>query len=223
VQVVPLTGPASALLSTWAHLASANEANLLVALARSGFALTTAPDQLGAAPRATDVAWLTFARCPHVVYRLRGHDRLAALNTLVTLYQPQRLASDALPSNGALVSEAAFRSNPTHNLLVQFPPFAAADIRALHDAGDRIPSGITRVIINGGRVLGINAPLRLLRLEATTDERKAWLTSLGARRPRRLTGPTVVYEPRPRRYAEPLVVFDWALQAEPLSFVAAAA
>jgi hypothetical protein len=148
---------------------------------------------------------------------------LAALSTLVTLYQPERLASDGLPVNGTRISEAAFRSNPTRNLLVQFAPFAAADICALHDAGDRIPSGITRVIITGGRVLGTNTPLRLLRPEANTDERQAWLTGLGARCPRRLTGPTVVYEPGPRRYAEPLVVFDWAIQAEPLSFIAAAA
>jgi hypothetical protein len=224
VQVVRLTGPESVQLSTWAHLASVDEAALLVALARLGCGgATPASDRLGDAPRAADVAWLSFARHPRVVYRLRGHDRLAALSTLLSLYQPERLASDALGSSGARVSEAAFSNFPGRNLLVQFAPFTATDIRALHDAEDQIPSGITRVVINGGRVLGTNTPLKLLQPEATSYQRDAWLASLGARCPRRLTGPTLVYEPGPRRYAEPVVIYDSSVRAEPVSFDAAAA
>lgn len=224
VQVVALRGQASVQLSTWAHIAMVDEVALLEALARSGCCgVTPIREQAVAAPDATDVAWLSLAHRPHVVYRLQSHDRVAALSTLVSLYQPERLASDAVPASGTRVSSAAFRSFPAHNVLVQFAPFAAADICALHDAGDRIPSGITRVIISGGRVLGTNAPLRLLRPETSFQERAAWLASLYEYRPRRLTGPTVMYEPAPRRYAEPLVVFDWAVRAEPLPVAAAAA
>jgi hypothetical protein len=153
------------------------------------------------------------------VYRLRGHDRLETLSTLLSLYQPERVASDALSSssNAAGARQAAFRNFPGRNLLVQFAPFAAADICALHGAGQRIPSGITRFIITGGRVLGTNVPLKLLRPEATLHQRAAWLAWLDRHRPRRFSGPTVVYEPAPRRYAEPLVMFDPAVRAESLT------
>ena len=177
VQVVHLADPTSVRLSTWAHLASVDEGALLVGLARSGLgAVTAARDQAGAAPSArTDVAWLTFARRPQVVYRLRSHDRLAALSTLLTLYEPERLASDALPSSGGRVSEAAFRTSPARNLLVQFAPFGAGEIGALYDAGDRIPSGITRVVISGA---GSWAPMYPSgcsgRRRPSTSARRGW-------------------------------------------------
>lgn len=219
VQVVPLADPARVQLSTWAHLASVDADILLRELAASGAgSVIVERDLEDATPSGTDVAWLSFACRPHVVYRLRSHDRIAALHMLLTFYQPERLASDALTCNGSDV----FTNAPARNLLVQFRPFAAADICALDAAGERIPNGITRVVITGGRILGTNVPLELLRPEATVTQREAWLASLDAHLPRRLSGPTVVYEPGPRHYVEPVVLFDRSVQAESLSCAAAA-
>ena len=215
-QVVRLADPRSVRLATWAHLARVDAAALPDRMAALGLHASAVPrTRLRARrPSGTDAAWLTQADQPEVVYRLRGPDRVAPLRALVGLYQPERVAPEHLIHDGRIAPCRVFAAHAPRNLLVEFAPFDARDIAALFRAGVRIPSGISRVLVAGGRILGANVPLRLLEPGTAATRRSAWLDRLVGGPPsgvRRVCGPAVVHEPGPRLYAEPLVVFDPAL------------
>ena len=215
-QVVRLADPRSVRLTTWAHLARVDAAALPDRMAALGLHVSAAPRARLRArrPSGPDAAWLTLAGRPEVVYRLHGPDRVRLLRGLADLYEPERIAPERLVHGGRLDPARVFGAHAPHNLLVEFAPFGPHDIAALFRAGVRIPSGISRVLVAGGRILGANVPLRLLEPGTAATQRSAWLDRLVGGPPsgvRRVCGPAVVHEPGPRLYAEPLVVFDPAL------------
>ncbi len=210
-QVAPLTAPT--VIDTWCHAARVDEGRFLDDVAAAGLdARPLAPDAAEAAlaGRRTPLAFALAGR-PDAVYILTGAEaRAPMLRAFVALYQPRRVANDELLAHGAFDPDRLFGTAPfaDANLLVRFAGFDPADIVALARNGVRIPAGITRFVLGGGRVLGVDAPVRLLTSSSGAAERRAWLDQLARRRPRRFAGPARVHEPRPRLYAEPLIVYD---------------
>ena len=217
-QMAPLTAPT--VIDTWCHAARVDEGRFLDDVAAAG--LDARPVEPGAAEAAlvgghTPLAFALSAH-PETVYVLTGAEaRAPALRAFVALYQPRRVANDEILAHGGFDPGRLFGTAPfaDANLLVRFAGFDPGDIVALARNGARIPAGITRFVLGGGRVLGVDAPVRLLTASASAAERRAWLDELVRRRPRRFAGPARVYEPRPRLYAEPLIVYDPDLVLEP--------
>jgi hypothetical protein len=217
-QVAPLTAPT--VIDTWSHAARVDADRFLDAVAAAG--LAALPAGLAAAEEA-----VTFRRAPFA-FALRDRpaaafvadgrgDRARALRAFVALYQPRRVTNDEILARGGfdparLFAEWAFAEA---NLIVRFAAFSPDEIVAQVRNGARIPAGITRFVLGGGRVLGVDVPVRLLAPAASAAEQGAWLAQLARRRPRRFAGPARVRETRPRLYAEPLLVYDPDLVVEP--------
>ena len=217
-QVVPLTAPT--VLDTWSHLARVDAARFLDDVATVGLDARPADPGTVEAALAARRAPLAFALLddPDTAYLVVGRESHArTLQAFVGLYQPRRVATDEILAHGGfrperLFAEAGFADA---NLLVRFAGFSPGEIVALVRDGVRIPSGITRFILGGGRVLGVNVPVRLLEPSTSAAEQRAWLAQLARRRPRRFAGPAWVHEPQPRLYAEPLLVYDPSLVVVP--------
>jgi hypothetical protein len=115
-----------------------------------------------------------------------GSDRLTALNSLVHSYLDQarvvRVAEGDLAGHGDAAA------------VVTFPRLHLEDIVG----GARLPSGVTRFLIDG-RVLLLDAPLAPLQSDRSAEELTAWLAELVAQR--RAAG-------KIRHYPEPVFVLD---------------
>lgn len=130
---------------------------------------------------------------------LRGggslHDRNALLNDVVRVYQDKvpylRVTTDSLTQ--------ARHEHPEIAALVVFPRFDPAEVIELAGAGEHLPAGITRHLIQW-RALRVNVPLETCMDTATPIERKnAWLRNwIGER----------LLTRQVRFYEEPTVMFD---------------
>lgn len=122
-------------------------------------------------------------------------ERNALLNEVVQVYQDKvpyiRVTTDSLAQ--------ARHEHPEISALVVFPRFDPAEVIELAGAGEHLPAGITRHLIQW-RALRLNVPLDLCMDRAMPLERKnAWLKGwLGERLVTRQV----------RFYEEPTVMFD---------------
>lgn len=123
------------------------------------------------------------------------NERNALLNEIVRVYQDKvpyiRVTTDSLTQ--------ARHEHPEISALVVFPRFDPAEVIELAGAGEHLPAGITRHLIQW-RALRVNVPLETCMDTATPLEKKnAWLKSwLGERLVTRQV----------RFYEEPTVMFD---------------
>lgn len=122
-------------------------------------------------------------------------ERNALLNEVVRVYQDKvpyiRVTTDSLAQ--------ARHEHPEISALVVFPRFEPAEVIELAGAGEHLPAGITRHLIQW-RALRIHVPLETCMDAATSIEKKnAWLKGwLGQRLATRQV----------RFYEEPTVMFD---------------
>lgn len=122
-------------------------------------------------------------------------ERNALLNDVVRVYQDRvpyiRVTTDSLAQ--------ARHEHPEISALVVFPRFEPAEVIELAGAGEHLPAGITRHLIQW-RALRINVPLETCMDASTPIEKKnAWLKGwLGQRLATRQV----------RFYEEPTVMFD---------------
>lgn len=112
--------------------------------------------------------------------------RLDLIETLLRAYElpPVR---DIIEPNRHPPARDLFQRHPAANAAVSFGAFEKHDIRdiALGDQ-HRFPPGITRHIVNCGRVLHVNAPLSLLQSASSSAEKRRYLAAMLATRQRRI-------------------------------------
>ncbi len=123
------------------------------------------------------------------------HERNALLNEVVRVYQDKvpyiRVTTDSLTQ--------AHLEHPEISALVVFPRFDPAEVIELAGAGEHLPAGITRHLIQW-RALRLNVPLEKCMDRVTPiEEKNAWLKRWLAER---------LLTRQVRFYEEPTVMFD---------------
>ena len=88
--------------------------------------------------------------------------------------------------------------HPHFGAVVIFPDFAKPEVRAVAEAGNRLPSGVTRILVPR-RVLGFNLQLALLKSNLPHEDKSRWLAEEIHHK---------VTEKKVRYYQEPTFVFD---------------
>ncbi len=130
---------------------------------------------------------------------LRGHPdpaaRAAALRELCTRYTHPRARLARIAHRDLDEVRSAY---PEFGGLLEYSDISKEQVLATTEAGERLPSGITRFLVPR-RVLGFNLPLSFLETNLPLDEKRRRLEDLVADRFE--TG-------RVRYYAEPAFVFD---------------
>ena len=96
------------------------------------------------------------------------------------------------------ISERSLNSIRISAPLVVFPDLDKDDVRAVAESGQKLPSGITRILVPR-RVLGFNLRLPLLKSSLPLAEKRGWLVDEIQHK---------VSEHRVRYYQEPTFVFD---------------
>ncbi|MFQ5791995.1 MAG: ParB N-terminal domain-containing protein [Acidobacteriota bacterium] len=94
--------------------------------------------------------------------------------------------------------ETIRRHHPHFGAVILFPDFSKAEIREIAEAGHRLPSGVTRILVPR-RVLGFNLQLALLKSHLSLEEKRHWLEEAINEK---------VTERKVRYYQEPTFVFD---------------
>ena len=130
---------------------------------------------------------------------LLGHpgpaERAAALRDLCTRYTHPRARLARIAHRDLDEVRSAY---PEFGGLLEYTDISKEQVLATTEAGQRLPSGITRFLVPR-RVLGFNLPLSFLETNLPLDEKRRRLEDLVAGRFE--TG-------RVRYYAEPAFVFD---------------
>jgi hypothetical protein len=199
-QVVRYETPAVQLF-TWCHgLTRAARADLEPALTRlPGLAITHEKHLHARAMLARREALACAILDDGDALVLRGgrdlHERNALLNDVVRVYQDKvpyiRVTTDSLAQ--------ARHEHPEISALVVFPRFDPAEVIELAGAGEHLPAGITRHLIQW-RALRINVPIETCVDPATPLEKKnAWLQGWLSQR---------LVTRQVRFYEEPTVMFD---------------
>jgi hypothetical protein len=155
--------------------------------------------------------WFCLYERPDRAFLLGGESGpVRGLHQFLALYQSTRVAPEQLDAGGFSEPARVFRRHRDMNLLARFATVGASQIGELARTGQRIPAGVGRVLLVGGRALNVGIPLDLLRASASDRERTAWLLEFARIRPAVYEGPCDVDEgnPVPRRYAERVVVYD---------------
>jgi len=135
------------------------------------------------------------AEARHLVTSAPMNERVKHLRAIVDIYYQGEARLDRV--NHADV--ATLRTQHPHfGTLVTFPDFTKDEIRAVAEAGARLPSGVTRILVPR-RVLGFNLRLPLLRSSLPLEEKRRWLAEEIQHK---------VSEHKVRYYQEPTFVFD---------------
>jgi hypothetical protein len=95
----------------------------------------------------------------------------ALLNALVDTYKGDPEVSIHRTNSDSLDDLYDYYSNISG--IVVFPPYTPDDILRLAQAGNKVPTGITRHIISH-RALRVNVPMSLLAGDQSLDEKTAW-------------------------------------------------
>ncbi len=121
--------------------------------------------------------------------------RVRSLRALVDVYTKRDARMDRVNHADVATLRA---QHPHFGALVTFPDFAKEAIRSVAEAGKRLPSGVTRILVPR-RVLGFNLRLQLLKSSLPLEEKRRWLADEIQHR---------VSEHKVRYYQEPTFVFD---------------
>lgn len=200
VQVIDYADHQNVELRTWCHAASLPIDEILADVERipgvtvSLLSPLAAPDVLHTPGT---LAVLLDRRRRYGISLVPGTDepRARQLRRLVDLYEERMVRIDCDLDRIEEEAGRVFDTEPGTSTLVAFPPFSRAQVVAMAMNETLIPAGITRHMILGGRVLRVNLPLDVLRLESGIDAAaeafEAHLASL-----------------HPRMYREPTILFD---------------
>ena len=131
----------------------------------------------------------------HLVTSAPMKERVKHLRAIVDIYYKGEARLDRV--NHADVASLR-QQHPHFGALVTFPDFTKDDVRAIAEAGDRLPSGVTRILVPR-RVLGFNLRLPLLKSNLPLEEKRRWLVDEIQHK---------VSEHKVRYYQEPTFVFD---------------
>ena len=122
-------------------------------------------------------------------------DRVQHLRAMVDIYYSREARMDRVNhSDIASLKE----QHPHFGAVVMFPNFSKDVLRAVAEAGDRLPSGVTRILVPR-RVLGFNLRLPLLKSNLPLEEKRRWLADQIQHK---------VSEHEVRYYQEQTFVFD---------------
>ncbi len=185
VQVVDYKSERVQLL-TWHHLVTGREpSTFLQEIARID-GLLLQPVSLRAARSALDMrAILAYIVIPEkdmssTVYAVDGtpdtehhgtHSANALLNSMVDTYKGDPQVAIHRVNTDELDEVTSYYDNISG--LIVFPPYSHDDILKLAEAGTKVPTGITRHIINP-RALRVNVPMSLLGSNQPLEEKNAW-------------------------------------------------
>lgn len=119
-------------------------------------------------------------------------DRVAKLRSFVDLYEHHMARVDC--DADAAESRARALPDEENEALIAFPPITRGQVVAMAVEGLRIPAGITRHVILGGRALRVNLPLDVLALHDDARANEALTRHLAALHPRVYHEPTVLFD-----------------------------
>jgi hypothetical protein len=198
VQVIDYADHTSVQLYTWCHSAPVPAEDLAHEAERiEGLRVTSLPP-LGAqdALSARDTLAVILDRRQRFRVAAPGTDpveRLAALRPFVDLYEHYLTRVDC---NLDIIEEEARsrETGGTGTALIAFPPITRGQVVAMAIEGVRIPAGITRHVILGGRALRVNLPLELLATREVKGANEALLHHLDGLHPRTYHEPTVLFD-----------------------------
>ena len=200
VQVVDLHRPQQVWLSTWAHRTWVDPVQFLGHLQR----LPEVDLQPLSRPSEVteDRTAAAFIFCKQGAYQLSlrrptVNSRIAVLHATVSLYR-RRIERCLLPlwPEPHIVAGHLATSAPDQpeRVLITFVPLEATDFSELASQGVRIPPGVTRFVLRGGRAMGVNAPLSILRSGGCGVSADTWLAIVRKEQPVIMRGPCRVRE-----------------------------
>jgi hypothetical protein len=119
--------------------------------------------------------------------------RIEALRSFVDLYERSMTRVDC--DHGAIEERArAHAADGGPTTLIAFPPITRGQVVAMAMEGLRIPAGISRHIILGGRALRVNLPLDVLALPDVEHADEALAHHLAVLHPRVYQEPTILFD-----------------------------
>ncbi len=121
-------------------------------------------------------------------------DMVSKLKKITDLYLHKPLSDRVSYTNLAHLKH----NYPEFRTLMTFRKFAKEELPEIVFAGEKLPAGITRVLLPK-RALGLNIQLEFLKSSLTLDEKNHWLTEMIHR---------MVLSKSIRFYQEPTFVFD---------------
>ncbi|SEP08029.1 hypothetical protein SAMN02990966_03863 [Rhodospirillales bacterium URHD0017] len=192
-QIVDYRDEAAISLLTWSHLTCLDESTLLrLAQAFPACSLERMNGHEAAAGLAQRrlAAAVTFFASGNVLGLACGlpiGGRIGLLNALVQSYAmpPQREIVAANGHGGAPGSPCD--RHPQANAMISFPSLSKEDVLEVALGGTTLfPPGITRHVINCGRILHVNAPFTLLRSSRPLEEKARQFEAMLAGRHQRI-------------------------------------
>ncbi len=186
-------------ISHWNHVIRDLEAEEVTEKARGIDGVETATGELEAASRENPGFLCSIVTRDGQAFHLSGPadlpGRVRRLKAICDIYYRRDARMDRV--NHADL-ESLRHHHPHFGALVLFPDFGKNDVRAVAEADERLPSGVTRILVPR-RVLGFNLQLALLKSSLPLDEKRRWLTEEIHHK---------VTENKVRYYQEPTFVFD---------------
>jgi L-serine kinase (ATP) / ParB family transcriptional regulator, heme-responsive regulator len=200
VQVVDVHQPQQVRLSTWAHRTWVDPVDFLRHLQRLPEVDLQPLSRVGDATE--DRAAAAFIFCKQGAYQLclqkpTVTSRIAALHAAVSLYSGriERYQLPLWPEPHIVARHLATGAlDEPHHVLITFVPLQAADFSELASRGVRVPPGVTRFVLRGGRAMGVNAPLSILGPNGRAASADNWLATVRKEQPVIMPGPCRVRE-----------------------------
>lgn len=195
VQVEPFQNP-SLEVRHWNHVVRDIEARSLIQRVREIGGLEVREDGPGGdSSRFLASLFLEDGSSLHLYGGPDVSERVTFLNAIVDTYYRGDARMDRVNHDDL---DSLRRHHPHFGALVCFPDFSKEEIRAVAEAGRRLPSGLTRILVPR-RVLGFNLRLPLLKSSLPLEEKRRWLADAIHQK---------VTEHKVRYYQEPTFVFD---------------
>jgi hypothetical protein len=198
VQVIDYADHTSIELRTWCHAAPTRAEALAAQAEGIDGVQSTQLSPLAAQDALSAPGTLAVILDPHQRYAITtsavgASRRIDALRAFVDLYERSLTRTDCdHEAIEDLVRSKAGSGDPV--TLIAFPPVTRGQVVGMAMEGLRIPAGITRHIILGGRALRVNLSLEVLALNDVVHANEALTRHLAVLHPRVYQEPTVLFD-----------------------------